>query len=181
VIQAALRAPALGQPAELAGAYAVSVTALIGVITTLNSHITTLQGQVEAYFGRHPAAEIYRSQPGLGAILGARVLGEFGDDEFGDDAHRYHDAKARKNYAGTSPITRACGKRRTVSARYARNDRLADALQRQAFSRAAELTRRAGLLRPFTRQPGQLQRRVASTREPAGRDPARLPEKRNSL
>jgi hypothetical protein len=128
VIQAALRAPALGQPEELAGAYAVSVTALIGVITALNGHIATLQGQVEAYFGRHPAAEIYRSQPGLGAILGARVLGEFGDD-----SHRYHDAKARKNYAGTSPITRASGKRRTVSARYARNDRLADALQRQAF------------------------------------------------
>jgi transposase len=128
LIQAALRAPALGQPDELAGAYAVSVTALIGVISTLNTHITTLQGQVEAYFGRHPAAEIYRSQPGLGPILSARVLGEFGDDP-----HRYHDAKARKNYAGTSPITRASGKRRTVSARYARNDRLADALQQQAF------------------------------------------------
>jgi hypothetical protein len=128
LIQAALRAPALGQPDELAGAYAVSVTALVGVITTFNGHIKTLQGQVEAHFGRHPAAEIYRSQPGLGPILSARVLGEFGDDP-----HRYRDAKARKNYAGTSPITRASGKRRTVSARHARNDRLADAVQRQAF------------------------------------------------
>jgi transposase len=128
VIQAVLRAPALGQPDELAGAYAVSVTALAAVITALNTQITTLQGQVEAYFGRHPAAEIYRSQPGLGAILGSRVLGEFGDDP-----HRYRDAKARKNYGGTSPITRASGKKRTVSARYARNDRLTDALQQQAF------------------------------------------------
>jgi hypothetical protein len=127
-IQAALRAAALGQPEVLAEAYAVSVTALVGVITTLNSHIKVLQGQVEAYFGRHPAAEIYRSQPGLGAILGARELGEFGDDP-----HRYRDAKARKNYAGTSPITRASGKRRSVSARYARNDRLTNAVHRQAF------------------------------------------------
>jgi transposase len=127
-IQAALRAPALGQPGVLAEAYAISVTALVTVITALNTQIKTLQGQVEAYFGRHPAAEIYRSQPGLGMVLGARVLGEFGDDP-----HRYRDAKARKNYGGTSPITRASGKRRTVSARYARNDRLVDALQQQAF------------------------------------------------
>jgi hypothetical protein len=128
VIQAGLRAPALGQPDVLAGAYAASATALVAVITALNTQIAKLQGQVEAYFGRHRAAEIYRSQPGLGAILGARELGEFGDDP-----HRYHDAKARKNYAGTSPITRASGKKRTVSARYARNDHLADAVHRQAF------------------------------------------------
>ena len=43
-----------------------------------------MEGQVEAYFGRHPDAEIYLSQPGLGAVLGARVLAEFGDDP-----HRY--------------------------------------------------------------------------------------------
>ena len=67
--------------------------------------IVELQGQVEAHFGRHPDAEIYRSQPGMGAILGARVLGEFGDDP-----HRYADGKARRNYAGTSPLTRASGK-----------------------------------------------------------------------
>jgi len=84
---------------------------------------------VAAYFGQHPDAEIYTSQPGLDTILAARVLGEFGDDP-----HRYRDAKARKNYAGTSPITRASGKRKAVLARYARNRRLADALQQWAFS-----------------------------------------------
>ena len=67
-----------------------------------------MQGEVEAHFGQHPDAEIYLSQPGLGAILGARVLAEFGDDP-----HRYADAKARKNYAGTSPITRASGKKKS--------------------------------------------------------------------
>ena len=127
-IQAVLRAQALGQPAVLAGAYAVTVRSTVAVITVLNSEITALQGQVEAYFGRHPDGEIYRSQPGLGQILGARVLGEFGDDP-----NRYHDARARKNYAGTSPITRASGKKKVVLARYARNDRLADALDQQAF------------------------------------------------
>jgi hypothetical protein len=35
---------------------------------------------VRDHFGRRPDAEIYQSQPGLAAILGAWVLGESGDD-----------------------------------------------------------------------------------------------------
>lgn len=127
-IQTVLRAEGLRQPDVLAAAYAATVRSMVAVIGVLNTQITTLQGQVEAHFGRHPAVEIYRSQPGLGEVLGARVLGEFGDDP-----HRYLDARARKNYAGTSPITRASGKKKIVLARYARNDRLADALHQQAF------------------------------------------------
>ena len=54
--------------------------------------------------------------------------------EFGDDPDRYASGKARKNYAGTSPITRASGKKKAVLARYVHNDRLIDALMTQAFS-----------------------------------------------
>ena len=50
------------------------------------------------------------------------------------DPHRYASAKARKNYAGTSPITRQSGCKRTVSARFVHNDRLVDALHRQAMA-----------------------------------------------
>ena len=128
-IQAALRAEHLGQLDVVVTAYAASVQALIAVLTVLNTQISTLQGQVEAHFGRHPAAEIILSQPGLGPVLGARVLAEFGDDP-----HRYACAKARKNYAGTSPITRASGKKKVALARFAHNDRLIDALMAQAFT-----------------------------------------------
>jgi transposase len=128
-ILAALRSAQLGQPPALTAAYAATVRALIAVITTLNDQVKALQGQVEADFGRHPDAEIYQSQPGLGPILGARVLGEFGDDP-----HRYISGKARKNYAATSPITRASGKKKTVAARFIRNQRLTDALMAQAFA-----------------------------------------------
>src|ERR1700728_3074200 len=62
------------------------------------------------------------AKPGLRPVLGARVLAEFGDDP-----HRYASAKARKNYAGTSPITRASGKKKATLARFVRNDRLIDA------------------------------------------------------
>ena len=128
-ILAALRSPQLGQPAALTAAYAATVRSLIAVITAVSEQVKILQGQVEASFGQHPDAEIYLSQPGMGAILGARVLGEFGDDR-----HRYTDAKARKNYAATSPITRASGKKKVVAARFIHNDRLIDALNAQAFA-----------------------------------------------
>jgi hypothetical protein len=128
-ILAALRGPHLGQPDAITAAYAVTVRALIALIITLNEQVKVLQGQVEADFGRHPDAEIYLSQPGLGHILGARVLGEFGDDP-----DRYASGKARKNYAATSPITRASGKKKVVAARFIRNDRLTDALMAQAFA-----------------------------------------------
>jgi hypothetical protein len=54
--------------------------------------------------------------------------------EFGDATDRYTTARSRKNSAATSPITRQSGKRKLVLARYARNNRLADALHQQAFS-----------------------------------------------
>ena len=129
VIRAALRAPRLTQSARVTAASAAVVRALAAVIVTLNQQITVLQGQVEANFLAHPDAEIVLSQPGLGLILGARVLAEFGDDPA-----RYASAKARKNYAATSPITRQSGKKKTVMARYVHNDRLRDALGRQAYS-----------------------------------------------
>ena len=128
IIQAVLRAPALRQPPPIEAAYAVIVASAARLIAQLNTQIAELQAVVAEGFGRHPDADIVTSQPGLGPILGARVLAEFGDDHT-----RYVDAKARKNYAGTSPITRASGTRRVVLARYARNRHLADATHQWAF------------------------------------------------
>jgi transposase len=123
-----LAAPQLRQPAVLQSAYAAVVASEVAVIAALNGQIDRLGAVVGEHFGRHRDAEIYTSLPGLGPILGARVLGEFGDDP-----DRYSDARARKNYAGTSPITRASGTKKVVLARYARNRRLGDALQQWAF------------------------------------------------
>ncbi|WKX15993.1 IS110 family transposase [Streptomyces sp. NL15-2K] len=125
----ALRERQLGLPEPVTAAYAATATAHAKLLIALNEQITDLEGQVKAHFLKHPDAEIYLSMPGIAEITGARVLAEFGDDPA-----RYASAKARKNYAGTSPITRASGKSHTVQARYVRNNRLADALQTQAFS-----------------------------------------------
>lgn len=118
----------LRQPPVLQDAYAAVASSEVALIAALNTQIDRLGQVVGQHFGRHRDAEIYTSLPGLGLILGARVLGEFGDDP-----DRYTDAKARKNYAGTSPITKASGTKKIVIARYARNRRLGDALQQWAF------------------------------------------------
>ena len=113
----------------LSEAYGAVVGSLVVVIDGLVHQIVRLEGELAERFERHPDAEILRSLPGLGLVLGARVLAELGDDPT-----RYADAKARKSYAGTAPITRASGKRLVVLARVARNKRLADACYLWAFS-----------------------------------------------
>jgi transposase len=128
-IVAALRSEQLGLSEALSAAYGASVRSLVAVITAMVEQIAVLEAEVNRCFGQHPDAEILTSQPGLGVILGARVLAEFGDAK-----DRYADTKSRRNYAGTSPITRASGTRRVVLARHTRNRRLADALHQQAFT-----------------------------------------------
>jgi transposase len=92
-------------------------SSLVGLIAGLNIQIAGLEQDFHGAFEQHPDAKIILSLPGLGSTLGARVLGEFGDDPT-----RYADARARRNYAGTSPITKASGTRRVVLARFARNE-----------------------------------------------------------
>ena len=127
-IQGALRSEQLAAPARIAEAYGVVTRSTVGVIASLNREIAVLEEALGEGFDEHPDAKIIRSLPGLGTILGARVLGEFGDDRT-----RFANAKSRKNYAGSAPITKASGKSLIVLARHARNKRLADALDQWAF------------------------------------------------
>lgn len=128
-ISRALRGHQLQAPPVVAGAYAVSVKALVGVLREMAAQIDALSKELERSFRSHPDAEIYLSLPGLGDVLGARALGEFGDDRT-----RYGHPRSRKAYAGTAPITKASGTKRVVLARFARNAHLADACQLWAFS-----------------------------------------------
>jgi transposase len=135
-IQAVLRREQLTAPPAVAAAFGATTTAAVHVITALNDQIVELETALADHFETHPDADIYRSLPGLGVILGARVLGEFGDDP-----NRFTTAKCRKNYAGTSPLTIASGRKRAVLARHVRNKRLYDALDQWAF---CTLTRSPG-------------------------------------
>jgi len=135
-LQAILHQPQLEQPAALVEAYGLIVKSCVRIIRELNAQTTALEEELTKSFELHPDAELYLSLPGLGFVLGARVIGEFGDDP-----NRYLDAKGRRAYSGMAPITKASGTRRVVLARYARNRQLADACYLWAFS---SLKRSAG-------------------------------------
>uniref|UniRef100_UPI0035E41421 IS110 family transposase n=1 Tax=Streptosporangium album TaxID=47479 RepID=UPI0035E41421 len=131
-----LRQEQLRQPAEVEQAFGVAAAGLIDVIVAMTGAIDALQEQLTGLFTRHDQAQIVTSMPGLGTVLGARVLGELGDDR-----SRFTDIAGLRGFAGTAPITRASGKTKIVSARYIRNQRLADACHWWAF---AAITKSAG-------------------------------------
>ena len=97
-IVAALRTEHLTAPTAITAAFAATTRAAVGIIGELNHQIVDLEAELNTHFETHPDADIYLSLPGLGVILGARVLGEFGDDP-----DRYTTAKCRKNYAEPHP------------------------------------------------------------------------------
>jgi hypothetical protein len=127
-VLAALHVEQLRQPEILEHAYGRATKSEVRVIEMFGIQIAELETDMAKHFGQHPDAKIIRSLPGMGMVLGARVLGEFGDDP-----NRYANARSRKNYAGTSPITRASGRSKVVLARHACNKRLVDALNQWAF------------------------------------------------
>jgi hypothetical protein len=127
-IQEALRADQLEAPELIVNAHGLVTRSALALIATFNAQIAELEAALSEHFEQHPDAKVVRSLPGLGTVLGARVLGEFGDDRT-----RFSDPKSRKNYAGTSPVTKASGHSRVVLARFARNRRLGDACDQWAF------------------------------------------------
>lgn len=122
-IQTALRLRHLDlQQPRLISAYADEVTSLTRLLVQVGRELAELEAQLRVAFRAHPDVKIFLSFTGLADILGARVLGESGDDPT-----RYVDASARRNYSGNPPVTRASGKKREVTRRVARNRRLANA------------------------------------------------------
>jgi transposase len=112
-------------------------------------------------FNQHPDAEIITSFPGLGALTGARVLAETGDDR-----SRFTDAKGLKAYAGAAPITRASGKHKSVTRRHVKNNRLASAGYTWAFS---ALTASPGARAHYDRRRHAGDRHAAAQRNLFGR------------
>ena len=123
-----LRKTQLEAPPIVTHAYGITVQANAAIVRTMTVQIQQLEAELAVHFEKHPDANIILSLPGLGPVLGARVLGEFGDAP-----NRYVDSRARKNYATTSPVTRASGKLRIVSARHGGNRRLGETAVRWAF------------------------------------------------
>jgi transposase len=127
-IQAALRTTHLEQPGVLADAYGVTAAMLARLVATFSAQIAGLEVEIAQHMKTHPDAELVLSLPGLGLVLGSRVLAEFGDDPT-----RYPDSKARKSAAGTAPLTRTSGLLRSVRRRTTANRWLLTPCMRWAY------------------------------------------------
>jgi transposase len=78
-LQAILRAQYLHQPPLVDDALGRQALALLRQLDTACTNADELAAAVIEQFEAHPDAAIIASQPGLGAVTGARVLAEIGD------------------------------------------------------------------------------------------------------
>jgi transposase len=99
------------------------VRALVAVLEPLVGQIQKLSAAVEHAVAVHPDGPVVMSFPRAGRINAAQILAELGDDRARFDSDDHLAAEA-----GVAPITRASGKRRAVSFRWACNKRLRRAL-----------------------------------------------------
>jgi transposase len=125
----AFRIPQMRQLPLVEQAMGRRTLALLGQLDAACAAADDLEQAAVESFNQHPDAGIITSFPGLGALTGARVLAEIGDDR-----SRFQDAKGLKAYAGAAPITRASGKTKSVTRRHIKNNRLNAAGYTWAFS-----------------------------------------------
>jgi transposase len=135
--------------------------ALLGQLNAACAAADDLERAATESFSLHPDAGIITSFPGLGALTGARVLAEIGDDR-----SRFQDAKGLKAYAGAAPITRASGKTKSVTRRHIKNNRLNAAGYLWAFS---ALTASPGSRAHYDRRRDDGDRHAAAQRNLFGR------------
>ena len=130
-IRQALESEALNAPPQLAAAQAGTIRLTAEQLLLLRRQRAAWEDQLQALLAgeaAHPDGEVLLSLPGLTGRLAARVLGELGDRR-----ERFPTPAALQCYAGTAPVTKASGRLRVVTARFARNRLLHDAVLGWAF------------------------------------------------
>jgi transposase len=155
-LREAFRVPQMRQLPLVEQAMGRQTLALLGQLEAACTAAEDLEQAVTESFNLHPDAGIITSFPGLGALTGARVLAEIGDDR-----SRFCDARGLKAYAGAAPITRASGKTRSVTHRRIKNNRLNAAGYLWAFS---ALTRSPGARAHYDRRKTVGDRHAAAQR-----------------
>ncbi|CPV68997.1 IS110 family transposase [Mycobacteroides abscessus] len=116
------RSDELRQPAIVEEAMGMQLTTLLAQFEAACQASDDLEAAAREHFESHPDAAVIGSFPGMGTLVGARVLAEIGDDR-----QRFADARGLKAFAGSAPITRASGKRTVITYRRIKNNRLASA------------------------------------------------------
>ena len=121
-----------------------AVLALVAVVRAITGATRDLDRPVTARLGEHPDGKIFTSLPRSGQVSAAQMLAERGDCRQACDGP---DSVAA--LAGVTPVTKASGKHRSVSFRWACNKRFRKAIttfadnSRHASPRAAQIYARA--------------------------------------
>ncbi|MFF2374784.1 transposase [Streptomyces xiamenensis] len=142
-------------------AHGERMLATLGQLNEACRTVDALTAKLTEAFSAHPHAPIYRSFPGCGALIGARLLGEIGDDP-----HRFDTARGLRAYAGANPLTWASGNTRAVTHRKTANRILKFSGHQWAF---ATLTCSPGCRRHYDRRKEAGDRNAAALRNLYGR------------
>jgi transposase len=144
VLLARLRAAPAGTTSPVvAEALRDAVLAQVGLLSTLNTALKDLDRSVTAHLHEHPDGQIFTSFPRSGQINAAQIRAELAEPD------AYTGPEAICALGGLVPVTRASGKHRGVSFRWACNKRLRVALttfadnSRHSSPWAADIYRRA--------------------------------------
>ncbi|WP_433329931.1 IS110 family transposase [Spirillospora sp. CA-294931] len=155
------RVQQLRQPLQVEEAMGHSMLAVLAMLNQSTALVESLADQLTEAFQAHEQAPIYRSFPGVGPIIGARLLAEIGDDPT-----RFATAKGLCAYAGAAPITWASGGSHGVTQRHIANRVLKVTGHHWAF---ASLTRSPGCRAYYDRRRERGDRYAAALRNLYGR------------
>ena len=151
--------------------------ALLRQLDTACANASDLEAAAVESFNQHPDAGIITSFPGIGALTGARVLAEIGDDR-----SRFKDARGLKAYAGSAPGHQG---QRQDQVRHPPQDQGTTgsplAWPHLGLRRPDRITWRPRPLRPPQRQRRQAHQRPAQPVQPPAGLPPPLPDHRPAL
>jgi transposase len=97
--------------------------ALVAVLVGVRAQIAALEARIAEALELHPDGTIFCSLPRSGTVRAATLLAEIGDCR-----ERFPSAESLACLAGAAPSTRASGKHRAVTFRWAADKKLRDAL-----------------------------------------------------
>ena len=109
-----------GDEGDARGAVAL---AFVAVLKSLRTQVDELEARIAELLDAHPDAAIFRSLPRSGTVRAAALLAEIGDCRA-----RFPDPESLACLAGVAPSTRASGRHRAVTFRWAADKKLRDAL-----------------------------------------------------
>ncbi|MFG3423252.1 IS110 family transposase [Micromonospora sp. NPDC048063] len=155
-LHALFRTRALRQPFEVEDAMGRHAAALLTQLDATLASAQALWTHIDSLAEQHPHTPIYRSFPGLGPLLAARILAELGDDP-----DRFPNARNLRAFCAATPITWASGTSQKVSHRRKANPILAEAGHLWAFS---ALTRSPGARALYDRRRAAGDRHAAALR-----------------